>query len=215
MRNNIPLSFVEEIVFFELDRTLRKGIIKNGTILYKGVNTLIDMSKSQSFFSTTANKYVALDFAKQDPDKMYTIKVSSEDIHGIYLPLLGLNIKEDECLFPPNINFVKIADQKYNLTSQSFTSKGKSIKTVKCEKKDDGVALKEPEYDDEDDTDYYYFNVSEIYKSSDETSSSHSINLGMNDSFHSKKIISILHLKSNIQSIIDEIEVRSYFYNIT
>ena len=153
LRNNIPLSFVEEIVFFELDRTLRKGIIKNGTILYKGVNTLIDMSKSQSFFSTTANKYVALDFAKQDPDKMYTIKVSSEDIHGIYLPLLGLNIKEDECLFPPNINFVKIADQTYKLTSQSFTSKGKSIQTVKCEKKDDGVALKEPEYDDEDDED--------------------------------------------------------------
>jgi len=65
------------------------------------------------------------------------------------------------------------------------------------------------EYDNEEDTDYYYFNVSEIYKSSDETSSSHSMNLGMNDSFHSKKIVSILHLESNFQSIINEIEVRS------
>ena len=154
LRNNIPLSFVEEIVFFELDRILRKGIIKNGTILYKGVNTLIDMSKSQSFFSTTANKYVASEFAKQNLEKLYTIEVSSDkDIYGIYLPLLGLNIKEDECLFPPNINFVKIADQRYNLTSQSFTSKGKSIESVTCEKKEDDED-DEDEEEDEDEDDY-------------------------------------------------------------
>ena len=35
LRNNIPLSFVEEIIFFELVRNLRKGIIKKGTIKMK------------------------------------------------------------------------------------------------------------------------------------------------------------------------------------
>lgn len=70
----------------------------------------------------------------------------------------------------------------------------------------------ENDFYNEDETDYYYFNVSEIYKSSDETSSSQSINLGMTDSFHSKKIVSIINLETNIQSVITEIEVRFFFY---
>lgn len=136
LRNNIPLSFVEEIIFFELDRILRKGVIAQGTILYKGVDNPIDMSKSQSFFSTTANKYIAMEFAKHDPEKLYTIKVLSDNISGIYLPLLCLNIKEDECLFPPNVNFVK-EGELYNLTSQSSTLKGIPMENFNCKKKEE------------------------------------------------------------------------------
>jgi hypothetical protein len=75
------------------------------------------------------------------------------------------------------------------------------------------IKLKDSMFDDdeEDEVDYYYYTVSDIYKSSDETSSSYSVNLGMNDSFHCKKIADIFQLDSNIESIIEEIEVRFKF----
>jgi hypothetical protein len=76
--------------------------------------------------------------------------------------------------------------------------------------KDSMLYDEENDFYNEDETDYYYFNVSEIYKSSDETSSSQSINLGMTDSFHSKKIVSIINLEMNIQAVITEIEVRFF-----
>ena len=117
------LTFVEEVVCYELFRILNKCKIKKDTIVYRGINREYSMMKDESqpetqnfFLSTSVTKFVAEKFGK-----VKKITVNTE-VPGIYFTSLFEEMsleQEDECLFPPGIKIqkdgddYKIIDHKY------------------------------------------------------------------------------------------------------
>jgi len=121
LRNDEELTYVEKIIYYELFKILRKGVIKKGTVLYRGIDIgsgdiragFYDTLRSQdtiinkSFISTSINKGVALDFLKKGT-KCCILKITlTEDIRGgIYLPSIGYGKNnENEILFLPGTIF--------------------------------------------------------------------------------------------------------------
>jgi hypothetical protein len=112
------LTFVEEIVCYELFRILKKCTIKKNTIVYRGIHSTYFMMKdrdarvpeTQNFFlSTSVTKFVAEKFGKVNEIKVI------KPVNGIYFTSLFkqlslLDVEEDECLFPPGIQIQKNGD---------------------------------------------------------------------------------------------------------
>ena len=112
------LTFVEEIVCYELFRILKKCTIKKNTIVYRGIHSTYFMMKdrdargpeTQNFFlSTSVTKFVAEKFGKVNEIKVI------KPVNGIYFTNLFkqlslLDVEEDECLFPPGIQIQKNGD---------------------------------------------------------------------------------------------------------
>jgi hypothetical protein len=121
IRNDEELTYVEKIIYYELFKILRKGVIKKGTVLYRGIDigsgdiragfyeklSSQDTIINKSFISTSLNKGVALDFLKKGT-KCCILKITlTEDIRGgIYLPSIGYGKNnENEILFLPGTIF--------------------------------------------------------------------------------------------------------------
>ena len=121
IRNGEELTFVEQIIYHELFRILRKGLIKKGTVLYRGIdikngkiragnyescrkgNNIIN----SSFMSTSLNKFIAFDFlAKDTKCCILKITLTSDIKGGLYLPSIGSGKNnEKEILFLPGTEF--------------------------------------------------------------------------------------------------------------
>ena len=134
LRNDTPLTYVESIIYKQLFKILRKGVIKKGTILYRGIDIKkgikgITAEKyesckpgniitNKSFISTSLSKGVALDFLAKNTKCCILQITLIEDIKGgIYLPTIGSGKNnEKEILFLPGTVF------RYKDTYKDFGS---------------------------------------------------------------------------------------------
>jgi len=103
------LSFIEDFIVYKLTEILNKGLIQENTVLYRGEDRKIiknaeSATRIDSFYSTSHQKTSALYFTGKTCC-LFQLKLK-EHIHGIYLPMIGLNNineNEEEVLFPPGI----------------------------------------------------------------------------------------------------------------